>query len=54
MEHGEPHIVAVKEAEGVVEAVPIRTERRQVTEMPLPDAGGGVALVLEALREGHF
>jgi hypothetical protein len=48
------HVVAVRDAEVVVEAVAGREERRLVTEVPFSDAAGGVALLFQDFRNGDF
>ena len=48
------HVVAVGDAVVGIEALGCRQEIRMVTEMPFPDAAGGVAPLLEHLGDGQL
>ena len=50
----EPHVVAVRDAEVIIEALAGRQERLKMAKMPLADAGGRVAFRLENFRHGDF
>ena len=49
-----PHVVRVRQAEVLVEAVPRRQELRVVAEVPLAEDGGRVALRLEHFGDRHL
>ena len=51
---GRAHVVRVGDAVEGVEALPGGEKFRLVAEVPLADAGGGVAGFLEDFGEGHF
>ena len=49
-----PVVVRERESEEFIEPVPQRHEFGRVTQVPLAEQAGGIALLLEKLRQGRF